>query len=203
MRIRRSRSAVRAGAAALAVAGGALLTGLPADAVASAVATGAVAPRAADAAPPATATATPAAPSASAAPKWQRAAAKHGGSGVTLRYAVPDKLAVGETVAVRLQFGGVTAADGAAVEVIDAATRAPLLTLQLQSGEQRTAELSYTGRSDGMQFLTVTTTQAGRVTVQQVPLRVGSGELKLKAEGQRRSTAGGEAVISLPASAPK
>lgn len=135
-------------------------------------------------------------------PAWQSVSGKHTGSGVVLRYAVPDKMAVGEAVTVRLQFSGVTAPDGATVEVRDRAARAVLLTQPLAAGEERTVEIPYTGRTDGMQFIDVTTTQAGRVSVVSVPLRVGTGELKLKPEGQRRTTTGGEAVISLPAASP-
>lgn len=135
-------------------------------------------------------------------PAWQSVSGKHTGSGVVLRYAVPDKLAVGEAVTVRLQLSGVTSADGATVEVRDRAARAVLLTQPLAAGEERTLEIPYTGRTDGMQFIDVTTTQAGRVTVVSVPLRVGTGELKSKPEGQRRTTASGEAVISLPAASP-
>lgn len=136
------------------------------------------------------------------APAWQSVSGKHTGSGVVLRYAVPDKMAVGEAVTLRLQLSGVTAPDGATVEVRDRAARALLLTQQLSAGEERTIEIPYTGRTDGMQFLDVTTTQAGRLTVVSVPLRVGTGELRLKPEGQRRATAGGDAVISLPAATP-
>lgn len=136
------------------------------------------------------------------APAWQTVSGKHTGSGVVLRYAVPDKMAVGEAVTLRLQLSGVTAPDGATVEVRDRGARALLLTQHLAAGEERTIEVSYTGRSDGMQFLDVTTTQAGRLTAVSVPLRVGTGELKLKPEGQRRTMTGGEAVISLPAATP-
>jgi hypothetical protein len=135
-------------------------------------------------------------------PVWQTMSGKHMGSGVVMRYAVPAKIAVGETVTVQLQFLGISAADGATVEVRDRATRATVLTLNLSAGEQRTVELPYANRTDGMQFLDVTTTQGGRLTVQSIPLRVGSGELKLKPQGQRATTADGEAVISLPAASP-
>ncbi|MFO1287587.1 MAG: hypothetical protein U1F25_13000 [Rubrivivax sp.] len=124
------------------------------------------------------------------------------GSGVTVTHAAPAKIAIGETVTVRLRFAGVTAADGATVEVRDPATKVTLLSTQLAQGEQRTVDLPYTGRSDGMQYLDVTTTQGGRSTVVSVPLAVGSGQLRLKAEGERRTTADGEAVISLPATSP-
>ncbi|MBI5716762.1 MAG: hypothetical protein HZC37_03650 [Burkholderiales bacterium] len=123
-------------------------------------------------------------------------------SGVTVTPTVPAKIALGETVTVRLRFSGVTAADGATVEVRDPTTRATLLSTRLARGEQKTIDLPYTGRTDGMQFIDVATTQAGRSSVQSVPLPVGSGQLKLKSEGQRQTTTGGEAVISLPASSP-
>ena len=134
---------------------------------------------------------------------WRSVSGKHTGSGIVLRYAVPDKMAVGETVIVRLQFSGVSSPEGATVEVRDPATRTTLLTLRLEQGEQRTVELPYVGRADGMQFIDVASTQAGRATMQSLALRVGSGQLKLKAEGQRGTTASGEAVISLPAASPK
>lgn len=144
----------------------------------------------------------PAAEAAKAQPAWQSVSGKHTGSGVVLRYAVPDKMAVGEAVTVRLQFSGVSAPDGASVEVRDPVARTTLLALRLAQGEQRTVELPFAGRADGMQYIDITTTQAGRMTVVSVPLRVGTGELKLKPEGQRSTTAGGEAVISLPAATP-
>ncbi len=145
-----------------------------------------------------TGAATPEKPS----PVWQTVSGKHMGSGVAVRYAVPAKIAVGETVTVQLQFLGISAPDGATVEVRDRATRATVLSLNLAAGEQRTVELPYSNRTDGMQFLDITTTQGGRMTVQSIPLRVGSGELKLKPQGQRNTTADGGAVISLPGATP-
>lgn len=150
--------------------------------------------------------AAPATPATASADKassaWHTVRGKHTGSGVVLRYAVPDKIAVGETFTVRLQFLGVTANDGATVEVRERATRTSLLSLSLTAGEPRTVELPYASRVDGMQFLDVSTTQGGRVTVQSIPLRIGTGELKTKPQGQRSTTADGDAVISLPAATP-
>jgi hypothetical protein len=123
-------------------------------------------------------------------------------SGVTVTPVLPARIAVGETVVLQLQIGGVSDEAGAGVEVRDAATRALLLSTRLAQGERRTLEVPYTGRADGMQFITVVTSQAGRATVLSLPLRVGSGELKLKPQGERRATASGDAVISLPAATP-
>lgn len=138
-----------------------------------------------------------AAPAATAKPQGKP------GSGVSVTHVAPARIGVGETVSVRLRFAGVTAADGATIEVRDPATKMTLLSTQLAQGEQRAVDLPYTGRSDGMQYLDVITTQGGRSSVLSVPLAVGSGQLKLKTEGERRTTADGEAVISLPAASPK
>jgi hypothetical protein len=139
---------------------------------------------------------------AKAAQQQQQPRGKGNASGVQVRPTVPAKIALGETVTVKLEISGVTAADGATVEVRETGTRNPLVSTRVAAGEQRTIEFPYTGRADGMQFIDVTTAQGGRMTVQSLPLRVGSGELKLKPEGQRRTTASGESVISLPAASP-
>jgi hypothetical protein len=128
------------------------------------------------------------------------APSKASGSGVTLGYVVPPKIAVGETIAVRLQFAGVTAIDGALVEVREVATRRQLLSMRLQQGEQRDVDFPFTARADGTQYLDVVTFQGGRRSVQSVPLRVGSGRVTLKGEGKLRTTPSGESVISMPAS---
>jgi hypothetical protein len=127
------------------------------------------------------------------------ASAKANGSGVVLRYTVPQRIALGETVVVRLAFAGVSAADGAAVEVTESEGGRVLLALRLAQGEQREVDLSYTGQVDGMQYLNVATSQNGRMTVQSVPLAVGSGKMALKQGGTRIVTPSGEAVISMPA----
>ena len=123
-------------------------------------------------------------------------------SGVSLAYEVPDKIAVGETVQIRLRLAGVTASDGASVEVHEVATRRPLLSIRLEKGEQRVVELSFTAKTDGLQYLDVTTRQAGRISVRSVPLRVGSGRHDMKQEGKRVVTPKGERLISLPAGKP-
>lgn len=135
----------------------------------------------------------------SKATTFTTAAAKGNGSGVVLRYAVPQRIAVGETATVRLAFSGVSGADGATVEVTEAEGGRSLLATRLAQGERREVDLSVTGRSDGVQYLTVVTTQGDRSTVQQVPLAVGSGKRALKEHGTRQTTPAGEAVISLPA----
>lgn len=146
-------------------------------------------------------TASPAATTTAAAGKpgpLIRAAGKPNGSGVVLSYRVPEKIAVGETVTIMLHFDGITAADGAAVEVREVTTRRQMLSLRLQPGEPQTVEFLFTALSDGMQYLDVTTRHAEGLSVQSLPLRVGSGKLTLKEGGRRLVTPAGEGLISLP-----
>lgn len=119
-------------------------------------------------------------------------------SGVIVEHSVPGKIAVGEAVTVKLRFSGVTSPEGATVEVRDPSTRATLASLWLAQGEKRTIELPYRSVNDGMQFIDVTTVQAGRGSVESVALRVGSGDLRLKSPGKLQTTAEGEAVIVMP-----
>lgn len=142
---------------------------------------------------------------AKAKPMWVQAAAKHGGSGISLRYSVPDAVQPNQPIALQLQFGGV-GEDDARVELrapagttITDAGGAAVTGLTLPRGQTTTLSLTVTGTADGMQFIDVFTTQGGRSTAQSVPLKVGKGELSLKKTGTLRVEPNGERVISLPA----
>jgi hypothetical protein len=196
--MRHPRTFVRAGAVTLGVVAGAAAWS---SAAASATA-GAPATLTATGAPAAASSANTAEPARRVITGNVLAVRGKPGSGVMVSATVPPKVAVGETVTVRLQISGVTAPEGATVEVRDPATRTTLMSARVAAGEQKTLEVPYTGRADGMQFLDVATAQGGRSSVQSVPVRVGSGEMKLKPEGQRGTTSSGETVISLPAASP-
>jgi hypothetical protein len=129
---------------------------------------------------------------------WQRTAFKPHGSGVEVAYVAPPRLAPGQTGTVRLHFGGVTAADGAIASVRDPVSGRTLLLLHVASGEPREVDFAYTAPADGMQFLDVTTVQAGRTSVVSIPVPVGSGKLVLKSAGKLSISASGERVISMP-----
>jgi hypothetical protein len=73
------------------------------------------------------------------------------------------------------------------------------MTTTLQRGESRTLNIDVPPQADGVHYLDVVTTQAGRTSVQSVPLKVGSGRAALKPEGRPQTTPSGEKIISLPA----
>ena len=116
-------------------------------------------------------------------------------SGVIVEPSVPETIALGQTVTVRLEVSGITAHDGATVEVRDPSRRETLAAVWLMQGERRVIDLPYTGRIDGMQFVDIATTQDGGTSVVSVPLRVGSGELRLETVGKKVTTPTGEKII--------
>lgn len=125
---------------------------------------------------------------------------KHNGSGVVLRYGVPSSIKVGEASTVRLELSNITSADGAQVEVRQAGGGTQLASYSLRQGEVRNVDLAVPAQTDGMHYLDVFSTQDGRTSVQSVPLRVGSGKVALKTEGELQTTPSGEKIIVMPAS---
>lgn len=127
------------------------------------------------------------------------ASSKPHGSGVALRYLVPPDIRPGQTINVKLDFSNITADDGARVIVRIVEPRLQLADFYVQKGEERTLDLPLTTSVDGTLYLAVSSTQAGRTSVQVVPVRVGSGKVVLQPQGTRRITPSGESVTSLPA----
>lgn len=127
------------------------------------------------------------------------ASSKPHGSGVALRYLLPPDIRPGQTINVKLDFSNVTADDGARVVVRTVEPRRQLADFYVQKGEERTLDLPLTPTADGTLYLAVSSTQAGRTSVQVVPVRVGSGKVVLQPQGTRRITPSGESVTSLPA----
>ena len=120
-------------------------------------------------------------------------------SGVSVQAEVPQKMQLGQTATIRLRISGITAADGASVEVRDTANGRTLLSVLLAKGEERTLELPYTATRDGMQFIDVYTRQGKLASVKSVGIAAGSGAVALKSTGKTIVTPHGEAVISMPA----
>jgi hypothetical protein len=136
---------------------------------------------------------------------WAVAPAKAGGSGITLRYRVPQALAPGEAALVRLELSNVTAA-GAELELRAGDPAVQLLVdgqppagpITLVPGAVRALDVQVRA-PDGLHFLNVFTRQGGRSSAASVPLRVGSGQARVRAQGTEvKTTPGGEKIIPLP-----
>jgi len=149
----------------------------------------------------------PGTPPAGSKPRpWVQAPAKPNGSGVVLKYSAPEALKLGEVGAVRLQVSNVVAATGARLEVhaSDPAVKVvveggtvsgPVL---LARGDSREIEVQVSSSVDGLYHLSVFTTQNGRFTAASIPLKIGTGEARQKAQGSVQITPSGEKVVSLP-----
>lgn len=132
---------------------------------------------------------------------WVKLNQKHNGSGVQVRYNVPAALQAGQPSTVRLRFSTVSDAAGAVAEIkapagVTLSGAAGPLTLP--QGRATTVDMQATAAADGQYFVDVLTTQAGRTSVQSIPLQVGDAKPQLKTTGKPETTPSGEKVISLP-----
>ena len=137
---------------------------------------------------------------------WVQAPAKPNGSGVALKYSAPEALKLGEVGTVRLQVSNVVAATGARLEVRASDPAVKVVVeggsvsgpVTLVRGDSRELEVQVSSSVDGLYYLSVFTTQDGRFTASSIPLKIGTGESRQKAQGSVQTTPSGEKVISLP-----
>jgi hypothetical protein len=130
---------------------------------------------------------------------------KANGSGVKLSATTPKNIAIGQATLVTLNFDAPNS-DGAVAKVrvpagvtVTRADGSALGDIALTRGQATKVDLLVNAQNDGMQFLDVTTTQAGRSSIQSVPLKVGSGTLVMKSNGNVITTPSGERIVSMPA----
>lgn len=132
---------------------------------------------------------------------------KTNASGLTLRYSVASGLRAGQTATVQLVISGARAgdasvqlsADSAALRVLKVDGAAPAGSIALAPGAERRIDVEVSASSDGMHYLNAILMQNGRRAATAVPLRVGTGSVSMKREGQVQTTPSGERIISLPA----
>lgn len=132
---------------------------------------------------------------------FAHATAKRGGSGVNVAYRVEGAAQPNVPARITVELSGVTAREGAsaAFSAEEPAWLHSAAAHSLKPNQTSTASLELTAPSDGMYFVNVTTTQAGRSSVVQIPVKVGAGAAKLEKQGAVQTTPSGERVISLPA----
>lgn len=127
------------------------------------------------------------------------------GSGVITNAETAGTMHVGQPTRMTLTFHGahmpgasatVQAPQGVNVTRLDGT---PVGEIALNVGRPTRLEVWVTAPEDGMQYLDVTTLQDGRSSVRSLPMKVGSGAVKLKGNGQVVVTPSGETVVSMPA----
>lgn len=127
------------------------------------------------------------------------------GSGVLADAEGSGKMDVGQPSRMTLVFHGAHM-DGATATVqpprgvtVTRLDGTPVGEVALKVGRQTRLDVWVTASDDGLQYLDVTTLQDGRASVRSLPLKVGSGAVKLKSNGQVVMTPSGEAIVSMPA----
>jgi hypothetical protein len=127
-------------------------------------------------------------------------AAKKGGSGVSVAYRIEGVARPNVPADITVELSGVGTQEGATASFSaeEPARLSGPATLNLRPNQTNTASLQVTAPSDGMYFVNVTTTQAGRSSVVQIPVKVGAGTPKLEKHGTVQTAPDGERVISLP-----
>jgi hypothetical protein len=138
---------------------------------------------------------------------WVTARQKHNASGMALRYQTPAAVKLGQRGQVALTIAGVTAPEGAQVEIKGSDPAMTILLngnpvnapITLAGGQSRRMDLEVANAPEGLQYVNVFMTQEGRSSVVAIPIKVGHGQLTQKAQGEVQTTLSGEKVIVLPA----
>lgn len=127
--------------------------------------------------------------------------AKRGGSGVEVAYRIEGAAQPNVPARITVELSGVSVQQGASVSFSaeQPAWLHSAAAVSLKPNQTNTATLELTAPSDGMYYVNVLTTQAGRSSVVQIPVKVGAGAPTLQKHGTVQTTPGGERVISLPA----
>lgn len=138
---------------------------------------------------------------------WVTARQKHNASGLILRYQTPAAVKAGQRGQVVLTIAGVTAPEGAQVEIKGSDPAMTILLngnpvnapITLAGGDMRRIDLDIANAPEGLHFVNVFMTQQGRGSVVAIPIKVGHGQMTQKPQGEVQTTPSGEKVIVLPA----
>jgi hypothetical protein len=138
---------------------------------------------------------------------WITPRQKHNASGLLLRHLPVSPVKAGQRAQVALVLSGITAEDGAQVE-LRGSDPAMVLTLQgnpvtaplqLSPGQMRRLDIEVLNAPEGLHYVNVFMTQRGRSNVVAVPVSVGHGRASQKPHGQVQTTPSGERIVVLPA----
>lgn len=156
---------------------------------------------------PAGKTAVKPAKAAATATGWVTPRQKHNASGLLLRHLPVSPVKAGQRAQVALVLSGITAEDGAQVE-LRGSDPAMVLTLQgnpvtaplqLSPGQMRRLDIEVLNAPEGLHYVNVFMTQRGRSNVVAIPVSVGHGRALQKPHGQVQTTPSGERIVVLPA----
>ena len=129
------------------------------------------------------------------------AARKPNDSGVTLQARLDAKPQVGRGTPVILQFDGVTAPEGATVELSadPGLTISGSAALALPANKRTSVTVTVVSEREGLAYLNVFITQKGATSAISVPIQTGTAAPVLKSSGELKTTPEGENIIMMPA----
>jgi predicted small lipoprotein YifL len=141
--------------------------------------------------------------------EWVTAPRKHNNSGIELRYKLGSLAKVGQPMAVQLDFFGVVTDDAQVQLRLDPALR-PVATdgfqksgngfmLPLSKSPVNSQVITVTPSTEGMHFIQLQMTQAGRTSATSIAIRVGDGPVATPTLGTVQTMPGGEKIIVMPA----
>lgn len=141
--------------------------------------------------------------------EWITAPRKHNNSGIELRYKLGGLAKVGQPMTVQLDFFGVVTDDAQVQLRLDPALR-PLATdgfqksgngfsLFLNKSQANAQTITVTPNAEGMHFIQMQMTQAGRSSAASIAIQVGDGPVATPTLGEVQTTPSGEKIIVMPA----
>ena len=131
---------------------------------------------------------------------WTSTTAKHGGSGITVRYRTLGTPSLNAALGIEVELAGAQSADAQVrYEAADGLRLdGPAAVAALAPGAPVVQTLTVTPLRGGISYLNVITRQNGQASVISVPVQVGAAQ-KPAVIGIEKTTPQGERVISLPA----
>ncbi len=141
---------------------------------------------------------------------WITAPQKHNSSGLSLRYKLMGQPIAGQPLPVQLEFAGVSADDAQIQIRLDSALQSTTTAglqknsdgflLPLSKGKMTAQTLTVTPKSDGMHYIQLQMSQAGRTSAASIAIRVGDTPVATPTLGEVQTTPQGEKIIVMPAS---
>jgi hypothetical protein len=140
---------------------------------------------------------------------WVVAAQKHNNSGIEMRYKTTGAIQKQQQLSVEIEFSGVSADDAAVQMRLEGPLELmsnPVLTnnaegyqLRLTKNQPNTVTLTLLAKEDGMHYIRMQMSQAGRLSATSIAIPVGKTAAAMPTLGKPTTTPDGEKLIVMPA----
>ena len=142
---------------------------------------------------------------------WVTAAQKHNNSGINVRYLLGGKADVGKTIALQIEFSGVSSDDAViqmqwdqALTVASNASAGLQKTaagyqMALSKAQSSSQALNITALAPGMHYVQILLSQNGKQSMVAIAVPVGEGPFATPTLGEVQTTPSGEKIVVMPA----